>query len=124
MAQVVPLADAGLEKLYAYGSWLKRALPSRAAPHGEAVTDDMLTLKAFRLKKEAEGSGALAPGDGERLKPITEFGAKGDTEEEERRSPRSSMPSTPGSAANSPKPISSASSRSTRRFSTMVTWSR
>lgn len=84
VAQVVPLADLDLEKLYAYASWLKRALPSRAAPHGEAVTDDMLTLKAFRLKKDAEGSGALAPGEGERLKPITEFGAKGYTEEEER----------------------------------------
>jgi type I restriction enzyme R subunit len=42
IAQVVNLSDTDLERLHLYGSWLQRILPSREAPQGEDVTDDML----------------------------------------------------------------------------------
>ena len=84
VAQVVPLNDAWLEKLYAYTSWLTRLLPSRDVPADIDVTDDMLKLSAFKLQKGDEGSASLAAGDGTTLDPITEFGANAYTEEEER----------------------------------------
>lgn len=84
VAQVLPLGDVWLEKLYAYGSWLSRLLPSRDVPADIAVTDDMLDLSAFRLQEGESGSASLQPGDGITLDPITEFGANPYTEEEER----------------------------------------
>lgn len=84
VAQVVPLSDPSLEKLYAYASWLSRLLPSREVPAEINVTDDMLDLSAFKLQKDKEGSATLLPGDGTTLDPITEFGANAYTEEEER----------------------------------------
>lgn len=84
VAQVVSLNDAWLEKLYAYTSWLSRLLPSRDVPADIAITDDMLNLSAFKLKKGDEGSASLSPGAATELKPITEFGANPYTEEEEK----------------------------------------
>ncbi len=84
VAQVVSLNDAGLEKLYAYTSWLSRLLPSRDVPADINVTDDMLNLSAFKLQKGEEGSASLNPGETSELQPITEFGANAYTEEEER----------------------------------------
>lgn len=84
VAQVVSLDDAWLEKLYAYTSWLSRLLPSRDVPPDVTVTDDMLNLSAFKLRKGEEGSASLAAGGGTTLAPITEFGANAYTEEEER----------------------------------------
>ena len=70
VAQVVTLKDVGLEKLYAYLSWLVRLLPSRQAPGDIEISDDMLALDAFKVRKISEGSAALAAGDGTRLDPI------------------------------------------------------
>ena len=84
VAQVVSLNDAWLEKLYAYSGWLSRLLPSRDVPADITITDDMLTLSAFRLQKGEEGSASLAAGGTATLAPITEFGANAYTEEEER----------------------------------------
>ena len=84
VAQVVELNDVWLEKLYAYASWLSRLLPSRDIPADITITDDMLTLSAFRLDKQEEGNASLLPGETETLDPITEFGANPYTEEEEK----------------------------------------
>jgi type I restriction enzyme R subunit len=84
VAQVVSLNDAWLEKLYAYSSWLSRLLPSREVPADIMITDDMLSLSAFKLKKGEEGSASLVAGESTTLAPITEFGANAYTEEEER----------------------------------------
>ena len=84
VAQVVSLNDPWLEKLYVYLSWLARLLPSREVPPDINVTDDMLTLEAFKLNKGEEGSASLNPGETTKLDPITEFGVNAYTEEEER----------------------------------------
>jgi len=84
VAQVVSLNDVWLEKLYAYSAWLSRLLPSRDVPADITITDDMLTLSAFKLQKGDEGSASLAAGETATLAPITEFGANAYTEEEER----------------------------------------
>ncbi len=78
------LNDAWLEKLYVYTSWLSRLLPSRNVPADINVTDDMLNLSAFKLRKGEEGSASLTAGQTSTLPPITEFGANPYTEEEER----------------------------------------
>lgn len=83
VAQVVQLNDAWLEKLFVYLSWLNRLLPSRAGPGDINITDDMLTLSAFKLEQQESGSASLVAGDGTELRPITEFGANPYTEEEE-----------------------------------------
>ncbi len=84
VAQVVALNDAWLEKLFVYTSWLSRLLPSRDVPADVNITDDMLTLSAFKLQKEESGTGSLKPGETTTLDPITEFGANPYTEDEER----------------------------------------
>lgn len=84
VAQVVALNDPWLEKLYVYTSWLSRLLPSRDVPPDIYVTDDMLTLEAFKLNKGEEGSASLKAGETRKLPPITEFGVNAYTEEEER----------------------------------------
>ena len=55
VAQVVSLNDAWLEKLYAYSAWLSRLLPSRDVPADITITDDMLTLSAFKLAEKRGG---------------------------------------------------------------------
>ncbi|HCQ66195.1 MAG TPA: DEAD/DEAH box helicase [Rhodobacteraceae bacterium] len=84
VAQVVALNDPWLEKLYVYTSWLSRLLPSRDVPADITITDDMLSLAAFKLEKGAEGRASLLPGETATLKPISEFGANPYTEEEEK----------------------------------------
>lgn len=84
VAQVVALSDPWLEKLYVYSSWLSRLLPSRDVPADINITDDMLTLDAFKLNKGEEGSASLQAGETATLSPITEFGANAYTEEEEK----------------------------------------
>ena len=84
VAQVVPLNDAGLEKLHAYTGWLSRLLPSRDVPADINVTDDMLNLSAFKLQKGEAGSASLTTGETSELQPITEFWANPYTEEEEK----------------------------------------
>ena len=53
-------------------------------PADITITDDMLTLSAFRLDNTGSGSASLTPGQTATLSPITEFGANAYTEEEER----------------------------------------
>jgi type I restriction enzyme, R subunit len=84
VAQVVALNDVWLEKLFVYTSWLSRLLPSRDVPADVQITDDMLTLSAFKLQKKEDGSGTLAPGETTTLNPITEFGSNPYTEDEEK----------------------------------------
>jgi type I restriction enzyme R subunit len=84
IAQVVSLQDTGLEKLHLYGSWLKRLLPSRAAPEGEDITDDMLQMTAYRLQDQGVSDGRLQRDDTASLSPIDRFGANAYTEEEQR----------------------------------------
>ncbi|MCF8486850.1 MAG: DEAD/DEAH box helicase family protein [Rhodobacteraceae bacterium] len=84
ISQVVNLRDTELEKLHIYGAWLKRILPSRQAPQGDDVTDDMLELAAFKLVPQGETTDASLPTDAkEALSPIDRFGANPYTEEEQ-----------------------------------------
>ena len=84
IAQVVNLQDTELERLHVYGSWLKRILPGRDAPEGGDVTDDMLTLEAFKLTPANEETDARLEKDaGKPLSPIDRFGANPFTEEEQ-----------------------------------------
>lgn len=82
LAQIMTLEDSSLESLYAYASWLVKALPDRESPPDPNVTDDMLTLRAFRIEEKESGSASLREGDGKELLPIGDFGAKGLKEDE------------------------------------------
>jgi type I restriction enzyme R subunit len=84
VAQIMTLADTGLEKLYAYGAWLARLLPNREVPAEIEITDDMLRLHAFKVEQKEQGKASLQPGDGVPLQPISEFGAKPYTEDEKK----------------------------------------
>ena len=82
IAQVIRLEDTGLEKLACYADWLLRLLPNREIPPEVEITDDMLSLQAFRVECKEQDSASLAPGDNVALHAISEFGAKPYTEEE------------------------------------------
>jgi type I restriction enzyme R subunit len=84
IAQVMRLEDTSLEKLYSYGAWLARLLPSRDVPPEIEITDDMLRLQAFRVEQKEQGDASLSPGDRAALKAISEFGAKPYTEDEQK----------------------------------------
>jgi len=84
VAQVIRLSDTGLEKLYSYSAWLSRLLPNREIPADIDITEEMLRLQAFRVEQKEQGSASLSAGDRAPLKPISEFGAKPYTEDEER----------------------------------------
>ena len=55
LGQIVPFADADIEKLYAYGRMLLRKLP-RPDSGGPIDLGDDVALASFRLKLEAEGN--------------------------------------------------------------------
>jgi type I restriction enzyme R subunit len=84
VAQIMTLADTGLEKLYAYGAWLARLLPNREVPAEIEITDDMLRLHAFKVEQKEQGKASLQPGDVAPLQPISEFGAKPYSEDEKK----------------------------------------
>lgn len=85
LAQVVRLEDTWLEKLHSYSVWLIRLLPNRQIPPDIEITDDMVKLAAFRVKElQAAYDATLKPGERDKLKPISDFGAKPYTEDEER----------------------------------------
>ncbi|MFZ4603344.1 MAG: type I restriction endonuclease subunit R [Caulobacterales bacterium] len=84
IAQVIRLEDTALEKLAAYASWLAKLLPDRDVPPDIEITDEMITLSAFKVVQKEDGSASLAPGDKQALTPITAFGAKPYTEDERR----------------------------------------
>ena len=84
VAQVVRLDDTSLERLSEYASWLNRMLPPRGHRMGDDVTEDMLKLTAFKLRKTEETDASLKAGDTDTLGPIAEFGAGGFSEDEKR----------------------------------------
>jgi type I restriction enzyme R subunit len=84
VAQVISLEDTGLEKLFAYSSWLSRLLPNREIPADVEITEDMMRLQAFRLEKKEHGNASLAKGETKQLSSIKDFGAKPYTEDEEK----------------------------------------
>ena len=82
MAQVVSLQDSDLEKLAAYGGWLARLLPNRDVPPVVTITDDMISLSAFRVDQTDGGDASLGAGDTKELQPVKDFGAKPISEDE------------------------------------------
>jgi type I restriction enzyme R subunit len=84
IAQVVRLDDTDLEKLASYGTLLARLLPDRELPPEIGITEDMLRLHAFKIEEKESASASLAAGFAEPLPPITEFGAKPFTEDEQK----------------------------------------
>jgi len=68
LAQVIPFADADLEKLYAYVRFLLTKLPRR---EGGGLYDlgDEVALEYYRLQKLSEGTIELAPGGGAVIGP-------------------------------------------------------
>lgn len=84
LAQIMPLEDPDLEKLYEYASWLSRLLPGREPPEDIEITAEMLRLQAFKVVQKESGNASLSPGDEAKLTPISEFAAKPFTEEEEK----------------------------------------
>ena len=86
ISQIVSLQDTYLEKLFSYSSWLFRFLPSRKIPPDIEITDDMLSLKKFRIEEKERGGVSLpfsAP-KGAPLSPIKDFGANPYTKDEKR----------------------------------------
>lgn len=84
LAQIMPLEDPDLEKLYEYASWLSRLLPGREPPEDIEITAEMLRLQAFKVVQKESRNASLSPGDEAKLTPISEFAAKPFTEEEEK----------------------------------------
>lgn len=84
IAQVISLEDTSLEKLASYGSWLSRMLPNRELPPEIEITEEMLSLQAFKVDKKEQGSASLSPGDTQALAAISEFGAKPYTDDEKK----------------------------------------
>jgi type I restriction enzyme R subunit len=84
IAQVIRLDDTGLEKLFAYSSWLNRLLPNRDVPASVEITDDMMRLRAFRIVNKESTNASIKPGVIAPLSAISEFGAKPYTEDEEK----------------------------------------
>lgn len=82
IAQIMRLDDTDLEKLSAYGSWLERLLPDRDVPPEIEITNEMLRLQAFRVEEKQAGNASLNAGDTEPLNPITDFGAKPGSDED------------------------------------------
>lgn len=82
IAQVMRLEDTSLEKLAAYGAWLVRLLPDREVPPEIEITEEMLTLSAFKVAPKQDGSASLAAGETKALTAISGFGAKPYTEDE------------------------------------------
>lgn len=84
IAQVISLEDTNLEKLASYGGWLSRLLPNRELPPEIEITEEMISLQAFKVDKKEQGSASLSPGDTQALAAISEFGAKPYTEDEKK----------------------------------------
>lgn len=84
ISQVIDLEDTSLEKLFVYGEFLVRMLPSREIPPEIEITDEMLDLQATKIEKKGENDATLDPGESDRLPPIREFAGKPHTEEEQK----------------------------------------
>ena len=80
LSQIVPFADADLEKLYAFARLLRTKLPKREA--GTALDlDDDVALTYYRLDKTFEGSLALGAGNTGALTGATDVGTGGVADE-------------------------------------------
>lgn len=75
LTHVVSFKDTSLEKLFAYGKWLRRLLPSRKEP-SLFDFDKEIDLKAYRL--QFAGSGAIELGEGSELTPPKPGGRRAD----------------------------------------------
>jgi len=85
LAQVWPVRDTDLERLHGYLNWVNRLLK---APDGEDpgpdITADMVSMTAFRMTGHDVVDATLKAGEGTALPPITDFGANGWSEEDQR----------------------------------------
>lgn len=81
---MIKLEDSSLEKLYAYGAWLARLLLNRHIPPEIEITDEMLRLRASKVEQKENADVSLTAGEREPLKAISEFGAKPNTEDEQK----------------------------------------
>jgi type I restriction enzyme, R subunit len=81
LAQIMPFADAELEKFYAYGRYLLTKLPTtnRGRPF---KLEDEVALEYYRLQKVREGSIQLEKGSDAALSPLSEAGQRRDKEEQ------------------------------------------
>ena len=75
LTHVISFKDTSLEKLFAYGKWLRRLLPTRKEPSLFDL-DKEIDLAAYRL--QFTGSGAIGPGEGRELAPPSPGGRKAD----------------------------------------------
>ena len=82
LGQVIPFTDTDLEKRYAYGRFLWRALPRRGTGPRYSFDDDV-ALKYYRLQKMSEGDIRLPQKGGAAIRGIKDVGtAAGDDPEE------------------------------------------
>ncbi len=80
LAQIMPFADAELEKLYAYNRLLLTKLPKQS--QGERLKlEDEVALEYYRLQKINEGSLALQKDGDAPLDPVSEAGTRKEKEE-------------------------------------------
>lgn len=84
VAQVFPVRDERLEKLYAYVDMLAKMLPGRERPAEVEITSEMIRLVQSAIEESEQGSATPETGDGRALPPISEFGDSGYTEDERR----------------------------------------
>ena len=75
LSHVISFKDTSLEKLFAYGKWLRRLLPSTREVSIVDLGGD-IDLAAYRL--QFAGSGAIPLDDGRELKPPSPGGRKAD----------------------------------------------
>lgn len=72
--QVHPIADASLESLYWYATWLSKKLKGASDDSGPELTNEMIQLTKLRIEEKESGSATPGVGGGKTLPPITAFG--------------------------------------------------
>lgn len=72
--QVHPIADASLESLYWYATWLSKKLKGSKDDGGPELTNDMIQLTKLRIQEKEKGSATPDPGGSKPLPPISAFG--------------------------------------------------
>jgi len=80
LAQIMPFADAELEKFYAYARHLLRKLPKRSQSERFKLQDE-IALEYYRLQKIKEGTLELQKEANAPLAPLTEAGSRQEREE-------------------------------------------
>lgn len=85
LSQIMPFADAELEKFYAYAKLLQTRLPKRNLSESLQLVDE-IALEYYRLQKIREGSIDLVKDETGELSGVVEAGLKRPKEEEARLS--------------------------------------